>query len=181
MMILVVGRPDSGKSAKAEELVTEMSASDKRIYLATMIPYGEEGKERVIKHRTMREGKGFVTVERPKDVGTLPDANGLIEGIAASKATVLLECVSNLCANVMFERTDKKQDKLLSDKTAEVVIKDILMLKDKVKNLVVVTNEFEQEEGFDEDTIRYTQAVSVVNAALKNAADKTYDLIKGTI
>ena len=180
-MILVVGRPDSGKSLKAEEIVTEISDPDKRVYLATMIPYGEEGLERVAKHEAMRQGKGFVTVERAKDVGSIPDANGCIEGISATQATVLLECVSNLCANVMFENIDAKQDKKSAEETANIVTEDILTLKSKVKNLIVVTNEFDPEESFDEDTIRYTKAVSTVNSALRKEADRVYDLIKGTI
>ncbi len=72
-MILVVGGPNSGKSLRAEELAVEMSAEDKRIYLAAMIPYGEEGAARVKRHRELRKGKGFVTVERAKDVGALAD------------------------------------------------------------------------------------------------------------
>ena len=51
MMILVVGSPDSGKSVKAEELAAELSGNEKKIYLATMIPFGEEGAARVEKHR----------------------------------------------------------------------------------------------------------------------------------
>ena len=68
MTVLIIGHPDSGKSELAERMVTEISAPGERIYLATMIPYGEDGAARVEKHRKMREGKGFTTIEAPFDI-----------------------------------------------------------------------------------------------------------------
>ena len=55
MTALIIGYPDSGKSALAEKMVTEISSPDERIYLATMIPYGDEGAARGEKHVMMRE------------------------------------------------------------------------------------------------------------------------------
>ena len=34
-----------------------------RIYIATMYPFDEESRKRVQRHRKMRQGKGFETVE----------------------------------------------------------------------------------------------------------------------
>ena len=177
-MILVVGSPDSGKSVKAEELAAELSGNEKKIYLATMIPFGEEGAARVEKHRALRNGKGFVTVERRLNVGKLPDSEGFIEGIRAEEATVLLECVSNLCANVMFAE-GKGKDAKSPEETAEIVTEDILRLKKRVKNLIVVTNEFPPEEKFDRETFEYISAVSGVNLRLKEEADRIYDITGG--
>lgn len=171
-MILVKGTPDSGKSVKAEALAVELSPDGKRIYLATMIPFGEEGAMRVEKHRALRKGKGFVTVERAFDVGNIPDDRGCIAGIRAKEATVLIECVSNLCANVMFEK--EKGRKLKSpEEVSRIVTKDIMNLKDKVKNLIAVTNDFILEEGFDEETLLYIRAMEYVNRELKDRADVT--------
>ena len=33
------------------------------IYVATMRPFDEEGEKRIERHRRMRDGKGFLTVE----------------------------------------------------------------------------------------------------------------------
>ena len=57
MVILVIGGSGSGKSERAESLVLELG--EKRIYLATMIASGEEGKQRVDRHKKLREGKGL--------------------------------------------------------------------------------------------------------------------------
>ena len=46
MIIVVIGTPDSGKSALAEKLCCELAGSMKKKYIATMVPYGEEGLKR---------------------------------------------------------------------------------------------------------------------------------------
>ena len=70
MTVLIIGYPESGKSELAENMVMEMAAPGDRVYLATMIPYGDEGASRVEKHRKMREGKGFETIEAPFDIAS---------------------------------------------------------------------------------------------------------------
>ena len=66
MFHLVTGGSGSGKSEYAEQLITEFGEKErwrKRYYLATMMPFGEETKQKIERHRKMREGKGFCTVE----------------------------------------------------------------------------------------------------------------------
>ena len=63
MICMILGTPDSGKSKRAEDLTLKLSGNDKKYYIATMIPFGKEGEERVKKHRNMRAGKGFETIE----------------------------------------------------------------------------------------------------------------------
>ncbi|MBQ5484106.1 MAG: hypothetical protein IIT72_01270, partial [Lachnospiraceae bacterium] len=52
MITLILGEPDSGKSALAEKLVCKMASSlpdsCQKIYLATMIPYGKEGDDTIL-------------------------------------------------------------------------------------------------------------------------------------
>lgn len=61
MMTLVTGGSGSGKSEYAERLA--VAGGTPRIYVATMIPWDDEGRRRIEKHRAMRTGKGFETVE----------------------------------------------------------------------------------------------------------------------
>ena len=65
MLILVSGGSASGKSEFAEGLVTA-SGLETRAYLATMQVWDAESERRVERHRRMRAGKGFVTVEGDK-------------------------------------------------------------------------------------------------------------------
>ena len=93
MMHLVTGASASGKSAYAEDLLV-LAKSAEKYYIATMRPWGAEGAARVKKHRAMREGKGFQTIEafHTLDALRLPE-----------KGSLMLECMSNLLANEQFE------------------------------------------------------------------------------
>ncbi len=90
---LVIGAAASGKSAYAESLC--LGHDGPRVYLATMEPFREEGARRIARHRALREGKGFSTLECSRDVGAA--APGLPRG-----CTLLLEDVGNLVANELF-------------------------------------------------------------------------------
>lgn len=163
-MILVIGTPDSGKSSYAEALALEIFGEEKRAYIATMIPYGKEGIERVDKHRRLREGKDFVTYEKPSDIYELVDV------LAREKIdNALLECVSNLVGNEIY--SDKNKD--MSDEAlTDVIVSEIHRLDDSLKNLIVVTNEFEGSSEYDEETNRYIRIQALVNARLKALSKK---------
>ena len=83
------------------------------------------------RHRKMRAGKGFETVEC---------YTGLEEsGISTEDAVVLLECMSNLAANEMFEENGA------GEKTVEAVLEGVKKLRSQVRHLVIVTNEIFSE------------------------------------
>ena len=164
MTILIIGYPDSGKSAAAENMAVEMSPPCERIYLATMIPFGEDGAARIEKHRTMRDGKGFTTIEAPFDIDeTLSESFSPDE---LSGKTVLLECLSNLVANELFER------KTRPDVMVDRLLDDIRELSEKVKNLIIVSNHFELTDSFDEETIAYSKTLDLMNGMLAPSVDK---------
>ena len=52
MVILVTGGASSGKSAFGEDLARSLKTEEKTrlIYLATMEPFGEEGRRRIQRH-----------------------------------------------------------------------------------------------------------------------------------
>lgn len=163
-MILVIGTPSSGKSRYAEDLALEIFGDEKRAYIATMIPYGDEGIARINKHRKLREGKGFLTYEKPDDIYELAE---LFEQEKIENA--LLECVSNLVGNEIYSENNKG---LSDEELTEVVISEIHAIDEKLKNLIVVTNEFESSLEYDEETNRYIQITSMVNERLKVLAKK---------
>lgn len=67
MITLVTGGSGSGKSAYAESLLS--SCEGIRYYIATMQIYDAEGEKKVERHRKLRAGKGFLTIESPMNVG----------------------------------------------------------------------------------------------------------------
>lgn len=65
MLILVSGGAASGKSEYAESLIVR-AGHEKRTYIATMEIFDAEGERRAARHRAMRAGKGFTTLECPR-------------------------------------------------------------------------------------------------------------------
>ena len=172
MLILIIGTPGCGKSEKAEELLLRLSEEGERIYIATMIPFGPEGEERIRKHRKMREGKGFLTVECPCDVDRIKDMIPCLQD-----KSLLLECMSNLAGNEMH--ADKNAD-LSYDELLAGIVRDVSLLGDACRDLVIVSNSFPKEDdSYDEDTRLYVRLVEDVNALLRERADQVYELIEG--
>ena len=174
MTELIIGTTDSGKSALAEDLAMQTGDS-RRYYLATMKVCDNEGRKRVEKHRKMREGKGFVTIERQCAL------SGIADDIdEPGEVTVLLECVSNLVGNVLHDRPDRivhlKSDGSGKSAFADEVADDIAGLADRVRNLIIVTNEYAMEDGYDEETRLYVELLGIVNERLRDIADRTFDL-----
>ena len=169
MNTLVIGRKNSGKSALAEELA--MNTGDAtRYYLASMEVFDDEGSLRVEKHRKARAGKGFITIEKGYDIW---DLEGEVMDIGS--ATVLLECVSNLVGNEMYEASNKGKS---NEELIELIMESVLSLKKSAKNLVIVSNSFPlDDEGYDEDTRRYAHLVQSVNEELKNISDEIHEYI----
>ena len=92
-LTVVTGGSGSGKSSFAEDCIVSFGNA-RRIYIATMYPFDEESKKRVKRHQAMRQGKGFDTLEC---------YTGLVRAAIPEGSTVLLECMSNLVANEMFQ------------------------------------------------------------------------------
>ena len=110
MITLVTGGSGSGKSAYAESLL--YSCEGIRYYIATMQIYDAEGEKKVERHRKLRAGKGFLTIESPMNVGKIRFVCAGESGQAqyrqeaerkgqcsSEKKSALLECMSNLTAN----------------------------------------------------------------------------------
>ena len=66
MFMLVIGGAASGRGAFAEACSAACGAP--ALYVATMEPFGEEAAARIERHRSQREGAGFVTLECPRDL-----------------------------------------------------------------------------------------------------------------
>ncbi len=178
MITLIIGTNNSGKSELAESLAVE-AGTGRRYYLATMQVFDETGRLRVEKHRKQREGKGFLTIEKERNVR---EATLFME--EPEKATVLLECVSNLVGNELhgdpkWSEADGTEDRL-AEVFAESVARDIRELAEKVCHLIIVTNEYERDDpGYDRQTIRYVDWLGRVNEKLREFSDSVYDLRKG--
>lgn len=166
--ILVTGGSGSGKSAFAEACIA--AGPENRYYLATMQIFGEEDRKKVDRHKKLRAGKGFFTIEEPTDPGKA------MEHMDRKPAAVLLECMSNLTANVMFE-TDPPRT---AQDVCEHILSGVKDLRAACELLVVVTNNiFEDGIEYDRATRAYMDALSQINLALAAQADEVYEVVVG--
>lgn len=171
MIHLIVGGSGSGKSAYGEKCIMDITADceDTRFYLATMQVSDEESAKKVERHKELRKGKNFTTVELPCDIQKALD-------IIPIESTVLLECMSNLVANEMF-----KDGKVIEkDKVVAHICEGIKALAKHTTNLIVISNNvFEDGIEYDELTKSYIEAIGQVNCFVGSLADRIDEVVVG--
>lgn len=156
---LILGPNGSGKSLFAEDLAVESGAP--LLYIATMVPQSEENHRRIQKHRLQRQGKGFQTAEIPWSLDTAP---------VTADTVVLLEDVSNLLANGMFQQ----------GKTDADALAQILALAGRCRRLIAVSISGLSDEGYDGETAEYIHALTRLNHALTQEARQVTEMQNGT-
>ncbi len=164
MIHLITGGSGSGKSAFAENFLVNLGET-KRFYIATMYPFDEESHQRIRRHRRMRSEKNFTTVECYTNLKKLQ---------FPSDSNVLLECMSNLVANEIY------QEEGAGRLTVSAVLAGIRYLADMVENLVIVTNEiFSDGMDYDEETARYQEYLGKINESIAAFADRVTEVVYG--
>ena len=159
ILVLISGSNNSGKSIYAEQLIAKTIG--KRYYIATMRPCTEDNHRRIKRHRAQRQGLGFDTIESPYQVGNAP---------VSSDGVVLLEDVSNLLANAMFEKGG----------SSDSVFRDICTLADRCRILVVVTIAGLKDDGYDAETVAYINGLNEINQKLFDKASVAISMQEGT-
>ena len=184
MLIIITGVSGSGKSEYAEHICCQLSDGRKKYYIATMQPYGEEGKKRILRHHKLRRGKGFYTIEQYQHIdeaagkiqyqhktdktvdGTQYHADNL--EINNDKPMVLLECMSNLLANECFEKGGNPDN----------IPDECMKLYSVCEHLVIVTNEvFSDGCEYDDDTRDYIKRLGELNIQLACKADVVVEVV----
>lgn len=162
MTTLITGGSKCGKSSLAEKLLDGFCG--RKIYIATMQPFGEEALEAISRHRKMRERKGFETLEKYTDIH---------ETELPRKSAVLLECMGNLCANEMFS------DNVICC-PADKIVSGIKLLADTAAELVIVTNQV-GSDGIDyaEGTAEYIRVLGSINRRIAEFSDNVIECVYG--
>ena len=146
-LIVISGKNDSGKSLFAENLIAKYKG--KRYYIATMIPKTADNCDRIEKHKNQRESLSFTTLELPYS---------LSEAIIEEDSAVLLEDVSNLLANNIFDK----------GVGCDKVLEDILNLTAKCSLVVAVTISHLVSSDYEGETAMYIDSLNKINEELRN-------------
>lgn len=164
MMILIIGQAASGKSAYAESVAVALGGG--LCYLATMAAQDAESRRRIEKHRHMRAGKDFFTLELPIGIGrACPAVLG---------KTVLVECLSNLVANEMYLPGGAGRQ------AGARIMQDILALRSGCRNLILVGNDvFCDGVKYEEGTMEYMEILGNLQCATAACADVVAEVVCG--
>lgn len=159
MISLIIGGSGSGKSEYAEALCIEEPGS--RLYIATMEPFGEEGRAKIRRHHQLRSGKGFDTFECYTN---LEAANLEYYDV------ILLECVSNLVANEMYSENGSRLPQAS-------IVNGILHLSQCCSSLVIVTNNTcEDLQEYSQEMVQYQKELGALNQKLANISDRVIEI-----
>jgi len=166
---MVIGGAGSGKSAFAEQCMTEITDVKNKYYVATMRIFDDEGRKKAERHRELRRGKGFLTIEQPVDI------EQAVERMQEGEAAVLLECMSNLTANEMFGERMRP-----ADEVAEKILAGIFKIRARTRHLIIVTNNvFEDGILYEDGVTEYLRALAAVNRRLARMADEVTEVASG--
>jgi len=154
MQIFIYGGTSSGKSALAERFLCGLEA-ERKIYIATMQPFDKEDEDKIERHRKMRQGKGFETVEQYTNLSSIAVDSG---------CAVLLECLANLTANEMFSSD--------AFNAQEAVLSGLASLKQKVKHLIIVSCDICSDGVlYAPETLEYQRLLAQLNRCIASDSD----------
>ncbi|SKC75779.1 bifunctional adenosylcobinamide kinase/adenosylcobinamide-phosphate guanylyltransferase [Maledivibacter halophilus] len=138
-IILITGGARSGKSSFAEKLTAKLS--ENVAYIATALPFDDGMKDRIKKHRESRPNY-WTTYEIYKDIYKY------IDEISVKHDVILLDCITILVTNLMFENSDLGWDDINMERASEIeeyIKEQVSLLIKKIRaveiNCVLVTNE----------------------------------------
>ncbi len=176
-IILVTGGARSGKSNFAEMLCRNQD--NKTAYIATSTPFDEEMKSRIKKHQEHRPSE-WTTYENYRDL------NNIIVEINREHQTVILDCVTLMVNNLMFDK-GVDYDNITNEEIDEIekMIKDefvkfIESIRKTNLYVVIVTNEIGLAPVSDNRLTRiYTDIIGRVNQFIASCSQKVYFVVSG--
>lgn len=165
MVVLIIGGSASGKSAYGEQVIGQLSQHP--VYLATMDSHGKAAQKRIEKHRAMRAGKGFRTLE-------CKDATSILAADMRGQS-VLLEDLPNLVANVLFQEVNGSVAEAKQE-----VRRALSYLEKETTNLVIITGDLASEGLlYDEVTTAYLRLLGELQQEIAADAEEVYEVVAG--
>ena len=163
MMILICGTSGSGKSKIAEDKLESFDGA-KKFYIATAKIFDDEMLERVKKHKVMRAGKNFITIEREKNLGEIN---------IPKDSSVLIESLTTWLANEIFNSET-------SSNVLGKIFNDIQELKAKCENLILVSDDiFSDGIIYDDETEFYRKTLAELMIKIAAEADEVIECVAG--
>ena len=174
-MKLVTGGARSGKSRHAEQLAANF---ERVLYIATSKIFDAEMEQRIAHHRDSRPAH-WQTVEQYRDLDTV------IHQQNQRHEAVLLECITTLITNVMYDAAgDKPEDDWDFESMEQVVNQQIDILlaacESSPAEVILVTNEVGMGIVPENRLARHFRDIAGrVNQRLAQSADEVWLVVSG--
>ncbi len=162
MITLVTGGQRSGKSKFAEKMALDNSSHP--IYIATAKVWDEDFRKRVEKHQ-QRRGPEWTTIEEGLKVGNIDIAEG---------TTVLLDCLTLLATNWMFECKENIEEAMVN------LSMQLDLLFSKKCDFIIVSNEIGLG-GISENALqrKFADLQGSINQYVASIADSVFLIVSG--
>lgn len=209
MITLIMGGSGSGKSAYAEDYALAQAGEASKYYIATMQIYDAEGQRKVERHRKLRAGKGFITIEQPTDIAeaglqivtvqqsecrqkmNMVEVSGAADEVEEKRSASIAgderEGTQNASTALLECMSNLVANEMFSseqmpdvDTVVEEIVQGIASLTSQLSHLVIVSNNvFEDGIEYDETTLRYIEALGRINTRLAEMADHVVEVVVG--
>lgn len=176
-IIYITGGAKSGKSKFAEKLAFK---KEKRVYLATSVPFDPEMKKRVEKHKKQR-GENWITIEAYKNL------DEVLKKTEENTEVILLDCLTNMISNIMFEIHSGDWDSIpdnITEKIERTVFSEVSKILDFNKSyngdIIIVSNEVGMGLVPENPLGRYFRDIAgSMNQIIAGEADEAYLVVSG--
>lgn len=167
MTIFVTGGCKNGKSTFALRQAIRLG-TERRCYVATMLPRDAEELLCVERHRTARVGMGFTTSEQPYEPSKCFAEVG-------SDGVFLLDSVTALLANRMFNDAGEIHTEAVSE-----INKELNVFLDTAEHAIVVSD-YIYCDGmeFSETTEEFRHALAMLDRRLAERCDVVVEICGG--
>ena len=161
-VIMVTGGSRSGKSVIAEQKAKEYGKRSV-LYLATAIPIDDDMKERIRMHQERRDPE-WGTYEGYRDLGEIVKNT--------EKNTILLDCVTVMITNILFEEEERDFDKISASEVEKLESEVIKELTNLVKAGMSIVPSYRLGRIFSDISGK-------ANQVLASLSDEVYVAISG--
>lgn len=172
MNVLLSGGSKNGKTGFAQDVAVKLADPGRLYYVATMIPYDDEDRDRIAKHIEDRKGMGFRTLEIGRNISSVFDNAG-------EDGTFLIDSTTALLLNEMYPGDySEKAD----SRAAERCIEGLTSVARRAKNAVFVSDYIYSDAArYDEFTQEYRASLASIDRALAKECDVVIELCAGNI
>ena len=160
MFTFIIGGSASGKSEYAEGHILTLGGP--RIYIATMEPWDDECRKRILKHQNARAQRGFMTLECYRGLSRLAVPGG---------SNVLLDGLGNLVAEELYSPQGRG--------TAEILAGTEHLLEQCCHLTMVADEVFSGGKDYEGDTLRYLREMGRLHCDLAARADRVVEILCG--